>query len=260
MSQPLFVETHAHLYLDRFDEDRDEVIQRAREAGVLRIINIATDLASARQCIALAGQHEGLYATVGIHPNDGEQLDDAALAELEQLAGHEKVVGIGEIGLDFYWDHCAPEVQERAFRAQVRLATRLGLPIVIHNREAGRQILEVLKSESTSGLEGVFHCFSETVEIAQEALALGFHISFTGNLTFKKSTLPEVARQTPLERLLLETDCPFLSPEPKRGRRNEPARIIHIAEKLAEIKGIPLDEVAAATTRNAERLFGFDRS
>jgi len=251
----MLVETHAHLCFDKFDPDREEVIQRAMDIGVKKIINIATDLENAKQCIALAEAHEGLYATVGIHPTDGMKLTEPALVELKELASHQKVVAIGEIGMDFYWDTCPVDVQEFAFRQQIRLASELEMPLVIHNREAGRVILDILKSEGVENLQGVFHCFSETVEIAREVLDMGLHISFTGNLTFKKSTLSEVAKMIPADRLLLETDCPFLSPEPKRGRRNEPAHIVHIAQKLAELKGVSYDQIAEITTRNALSLF-----
>ncbi|MCH6558871.1 TatD family hydrolase [candidate division KSB1 bacterium] len=252
----MLIETHAHLYFDQFDEDREQVIQRADEADVKRIINIAVDLETSRQCIELAEKYEGLYATVGIHPNDSAKLGKDSLLELGELCGHKRVVAIGEIGMDFYWDRCPAEVQERAFREQIRLAKEVKLPIVIHNREAGPQIIEILKSEGASGLSGVFHCFSEDMTIAKEVLDFGFHISFTGNLTFKKSQLPEVAEIVPLDKLLLETDCPFLSPEPKRGRRNEPAHVVYIAQKLAEIKKVTFEEITEITTSNAKRLFG----
>jgi len=252
----MLIETHAHLYFDQFDEDREQVILRADEAGVKKIINIAVDLETSKQCIELAQKYEGLFATVGIHPNDSTKLGKDSLLELRELCGHKKVVAIGEIGMDFYWNRCPAEVQERAFREQIRLAKEVGLPIVIHNREAAPQIIEVLKSEDASELSGVFHCFSEDTAIAKEVLDLGFHISFTGNLTFKRSQLPEVAELVPLDKLLLETDCPFLSPEPKRGRRNEPAHVVHIAQKLAEIKKVEFAELAEVTTSNANRLFG----
>ncbi len=251
----MLVETHAHLYFDKFDDDREEVIRRAHGAGVEKIINIGIDIASSQQCIALAESHEGLFASVGIHPNDAGQLDAAALARLRELTAHEKVVAIGEIGLDFYWNTWPADEQERAFRTQLRLARELGLPVVIHNRDAGPAIVNVLRSEQGGGLTGVFHCFSENAGIAEQVLELGFYISFTGNLTFKKSALPEIARLVPLERLMLETDCPFLSPEPKRGRRNEPAYVRYIAEKLAEIKGVTPAQIATATTASAHRLF-----
>jgi TatD DNase family protein len=252
----MLIDTHAHLYFHQFDDDRDETIQRAFAAGVKKIINIGIDPETCRQSIAMAERYDGLFAVVGIHPNDAGLWSEATCAQLIEWRRHPKVVAIGEIGLDFYWDKTPAPVQENVFRQQIRLAKELALPIVIHNREAGREILDVLKSEGVSGLSGVFHCFSETTRIAEEILELGFYISFTGNLTFKKSELSEVAKIIPAERLLLETDCPFLSPEPKRGRRNEPAHVVYIAQKLAEIKELPFEELARATTANAQRLFG----
>jgi len=254
----MLIDTHAHLYFNQFDEDRDDTIQRAFEAGVKKIINIGTDPETCRQCIEMAEKYDGLFAVVGIHPNDAGRWNETVREQIIEWSRHPKVVAIGEIGLDFYWDKTPVPVQENAFRQQIRLAKELELPIVIHNRDAGREILDVLKSEKVNGLTGVFHCFSETKEIAAEVLELGFHISFTGNLTFKKSELPQVAKFVPIERLLLETDCPFLSPEPKRGRRNEPAHVVHIAQKLAEIKESPFEEIARITTENAHRLFGLD--
>lgn len=253
----MLVETHAHLTFDKFDADRDEIIDRAHKAGVDKIVNIGVDLASSVRCIELAERYSGLFAAVGIHPNDANKLNDASLERLRELTRHDKVVAIGEIGLDFYWDTCPAATQEKAFRVQLRLAREVGLPVVIHNREAGEAILKVLRSETIGEKKGVFHCFSEDEHIARQVLDLGFTISFTGNLTFKKSTLPQVAKNVPLDKLLIETDCPFLSPEPKRGKRNEPANCVHIARKLAEIKEISLAALSAATTANAYRFFGF---
>ncbi|MFQ5863774.1 MAG: TatD family hydrolase [bacterium] len=254
----MLIDTHAHLYFNHFDGDREQVIQRAFEAGVKKVINIGIDLETCRQCMEMAEKHTSLFATVGIHPNDSTKLDEKSLATLKEFAQHPKVVAIGEIGLDFYRERAPVEIQRQAFRNQIALAKDVALPIVIHNRQAVRQILDILKQEGTEGLGGVFHCFSEDEQIAEEVLELGFHISFTGNLTFKNSELPEVAKVVPLERLLLETDSPFLSPAPKRGRRNEPAHVIYIAQKLAEIKGTNFDEIERITTENAIRLFGVD--
>ncbi len=254
----MFIDTHAHLYFDRFDEDRDAVIQHAFDSDVKKIINIAIDLDSARNCVRLAEQYDGLFAAVGVHPNDAQLFNDETRDELKRLLEHPKVVAVGEIGMDYYWDKTSPVLQETVFRKQIQLAKDVGLPIIIHNRNAARDILKILKSEGVAGLTGVFHCFSEDAAVANDVLALGFRISFTGNLTFKKSTLPAVAKDVPLDRLLLETDCPFLSPEPRRGRRNEPAHVIYIAEKLAEIKGLSLGEICDKTTDNAVKLFGLE--
>ncbi|MFQ6112973.1 MAG: TatD family hydrolase [bacterium] len=252
----MLIDTHAHLYFNHFDADREDVIQRAFDAGVKKIINIGVDLDTCRQSIELAEKNAGLFAAVGIHPNDSTKLDENSLATLMEFTRHPKVVAIGEIGLDFYRERAPIEIQRQAFRKQIALAKDEALPMVIHNRQAVREILDILKEEGTEGLGGVFHCFSEDERIAEEVLEMGFHISFTGNLTFKKSNLPQVAQMVPLERLLLETDSPLLSPEPKRGRRNEPAHVVYIAQKLAEIKGSDVSEIEKITTDNAVSLFG----
>ncbi len=251
----MLTDTHAHLYFEHFDRDREAVIRRAFEGGLAFIINVGVDLTTSRTCIELAEQYDGLYAAVGIHPNDAGAFDEQAPAALRELAQHPRVVAIGEIGLDFYRGRTPRVQQEAAFRAQIRLAKELGLPIIIHNREAGPAVVDVLCDEGTDGLTGVFHCFSESVVVAETVLKRGFYVSFTGNLTFRNSTLPEVAQRVPLARLLLETDAPFLSPEPERGKRNEPAHVIYLAQKLAEIKQTTVSEVVETTFVNARRLF-----
>lgn len=255
MKNFLLIDTHAHLQLNHFDEDREAVIQRALEAGVEKIIVVSTDLASSRQSVALAEKHAGIYAAVGFHPTDCGAATDDDFAEIARLAQHPKVVAIGEIGMDFYWKNVPAEVQQRAFVRQLRLAQEIGKPVIIHNREAGEAILQTLRENDIRKLEGVFHCFSESIAYARQVLDLGCHISFTGNVTYKKSTLPEVAAFVPLERLLLETDCPFMTPAPHRGKRNEPAFTVHIAEKLAEITQASFDDVCQRTTQNAIALF-----
>jgi TatD DNase family protein len=249
------IDTHAHLTFDWFDDDREEVIERAREAGVEQIITVGTNLQDCGEAIELAERHPHLFAAVGIHPNDSEDFSDEALARLREWCRHPKVVAVGEIGLDFYRDRVPPERQEKAFRAQIALAKEVGLPVIIHNREATRALLEVLQEVGTEGLSGVFHCFSGNLEDAEQVLSLGFLISFAGNLTYKKSNLPEIAAAVPLERQLLETDSPFLAPMPRRGKRNEPAFVVHTAQRLAEIKGVDVATVAQVTTANARRLF-----
>jgi TatD DNase family protein len=253
--QPIFIDTHAHLQLAHFDADREAVIRRAREAGVEKIIVVSTDVTSSRQSLQLAEKYPGLFAAVGIHPTDCGKAAEEDFATIAELAQHPKVVAIGEIGLDFYWKPFSQEAQQRAFIRQLHLAQELRKPVIIHNREAGAAILQTLHDAGINHLSGVFHCFSENVEYAQRVLALGCHISFTGNLTYKKSTLPEVAAQVPLECLLLETDAPFMTPMPHRGKRNEPAYTVYIVEKLAEIKKISLAEAARQTTANAVSLF-----
>jgi len=249
-------DTHAHLDFPQFDGDREEVIERALAAGVRRIINVGADLASSRRAVALAEAHPPIYAAVGVHPHDAKTLTDEALAELLGLARHPKVVAIGEIGLDFYRDLSPREAQRQAFERQLALARELGLPVIVHDRNAHAEVMDVLRRR---GLRGVLHCFSGDLEMARQAIEMGFYISVAGPATFKNAKrLPEIVRQLPLERLLIETDCPYLAPHPHRGRRNEPAYVRLVAEAVADIKGLPLEEVARVTTANARALFGLE--
>lgn len=251
----MFIDTHAHLQISHFDADRAEVIQRALDAGVEKIIVVSTDVASSRQSIELAEKFSGLYAAVGIHPTDCAAATENDFVLIAELAQHPKAVAIGEIGMDFYWKPYSQETQQRALVAQLHLARELNKPVIIHNREASTAIMQILHAAGITSLSGVFHCFSEDADYAQQVLALGCHISFTGNLTYKKSTLPDVAARIPLERILLETDAPFMTPVPHRGERNEPGYVMHIAEKLAEIKKLSRAAVAQQTTANAVKLF-----
>lgn len=252
------IDSHAHLQWPKFDEDRDAVIERAQEAGVVAILTLATDLQTSHEVIRLAEKYSIVYAGVGIHPTDVAKAELAHLDEIAQLARHPKVVAIGETGMDFYWDKTTAAIQENFFIAQLELSAKLNLPVVIHNRESGQAILDVLAKVPDLPLKGVFHCFVEDVDYAHTVLDLGFHISFTGNITYKKSALAEISTAIPLGRLLLETDSPFMSPVPMRGKRNEPAYVRHIAEKHAEIRKLSLQTICTATTRNARSLFGFD--
>lgn len=253
----MLIDSHAHLDGKEFDQDRDEVIAFARKMGVDRIINIGFDLPSSRRSVNLAGQYPGVYAAVGFHPHDAKKAGENYLAELEKLASHPKVVAIGEIGLDYYYNHSEPEVQKRVFREQIRLAKRIGKPIVIHDRDAHADILHILKEEKAGENGGVLHCFSGSYEMAKECMKMGFYISLAGPVTFKNAKKGlDVAVNVPLNRLLIETDSPYLTPEPYRGKRNEPGYVRYVAERIAALKGIPLEEVAEATTRNAEELFG----
>ncbi len=253
------IDSHAHLYFDRFDDDRDDVIRRAREAGVEGVINIGIDVPTSRAAIDLARRHDGFWATVGLHPTSDIADLDADLAAIESLveSAPREVVAIGEIGLDYYWDNVSPEEQRPRVERQLDLATRLELPIVIHCRDALDDLLELLESRDPAARPpGVFHCFGGTAEHAQRALDLGYAISFAGNVTFPKARdLQEAARIVPLDRLLLETDCPFLAPQPRRGKRNEPAFATLTRDYLAELKHVPSAELDAATRRTTIELF-----
>ncbi|MCW5873637.1 MAG: TatD family hydrolase [Anaerolineales bacterium] len=262
------IDTHCHLDFDAFDNDRAEVIARAQEAGVEVMLNPSTDLANAHGVVALAQQHAAVYAAVGVHPNSSTQWSADSAAELRQLAGQPKVQAIGEIGLDYYWDDAPHDVQHKVLQAQLELAAEMELPVILHNREASKDLLAILL-EWQAGLHasnnplaqrpGVLHSFSADQAVADKALAAGYFLGFTGPLTFKNAPeLQAIAQHAPLERILVETDSPFLSPHPQRGQRNEPARVQLVAGKLAELKGVAIDEVAAATTANARYLFGIE--
>jgi len=256
VSGQALVDTHAHLNFDSFDGDRENVIQRAREAEIGAIVNVAIDVPTSDASLALAETYPEIWASVGVHPQDAHTLDDAGRQRLRELTKHPKVVAVGEVGLDFYRDYNPREVQERVFREMLGLAQEADLPLIIHTRDSIERTLALLEEKLAEGpLRGVFHCFSGDREIAERVLALGFYVSFCGNLTFKNSRLPEVLKVVPLERLLLETDSPFMAPVPHRGKRNEPAFVRLTARKIAEIKGLPLEQVVARTTENAVQLF-----
>ncbi len=247
------LDPHAHLSFSQFDADREAVIRRARESGLIAVIEIGADLESSRAAVTLAEQYDFIYAAVGIHPHDTETLTPMVLAELRELARHPKVVAIGEIGLDYYRDLSPRPAQRRAFEAQLALAAELGRPVVIHCREAWEDTLTMLQGW---GGGGVIHSYSGGPGHLDEVLALGFFIGLSGPVTFPKSErLRAVAAAVPLERLLVETDCPYLTPQPHRGERNEPAYVRYVVEEIARVRGLPVEEVARATAENAQRLF-----
>lgn len=250
------IDTHAHLDFKDFDTDRDEVVRRAHEAGIHTIINIATDFESCERVLRLADHFPNMYAVLGVHPHDAKIWQGEKSAErLRRLASHKKTVAIGEIGLDYFRDLSPREQQRRAFIEQIAVARDLKLPIVIHNRDAFGDIFDVVLKEDAYMVGGVFHCFSGTVMEAQKTIDLGFHISVNGILTYKNSTMAEVGRAVRLDRILLETDCPFLAPHPHRGKRNEPAFVAQIAERLAELRGVGREDVSRQTDANAAMLF-----
>lgn len=254
---PVLVDTHAHLDDPQFEHDLEETIRRAVAAGVHFIITVGTNITSSKSAVAIAEAYEGVFAAVGVHPHEAKETDKRTWEELRQLAKHPRVIAIGEIGLDFYRNLSPAPDQRRAFRAQLRMAKELGLPIIVHDRDAHREVLEMLQADG-AGLQGVMHCFSGSLETAQEAIQMGFYISTAGSVTFPNAIrLREVIARVPLERLLVETDCPYLAPMPYRGRRNEPVYLRLIATKVAETRGISFQSIAQATTVNARRLFGF---
>ena len=251
----MLIDSHAHIQLDKFDADRGAVLERAQEAGVHAIMVIGFDLETSRGAIALAEKYNQVYATIGMHPHDAKDLHDETIHIFHELAAHPKVVAIGEMGLDYYRNLSPRPIQKAAFERQLDLAEELDLPIVIHNREAYHDILPILQARC-GRVRGVMHCFSGDVEIMHQSLALGFHIGIGGPVTYRKSdALQEVARKTPADALLVETDCPWLAPQFRRGKRNEPAYVRATAEKIAELRGISLEEIGEITTRNFEGLF-----
>jgi TatD DNase family protein len=255
MPAEMLVDTHAHLDMAELAGDLEGVLGRARDAGVSRIVTIGTDEASSRAAVSLAAGREPVFCAVGLHPHEASRWSAGLAAELLSLAASPKVVAWGEVGLDFYRMHSPRPAQERAFREQIGLAAQRGLPLIVHVRDAHEEALAILAQEGAS--RGVFHCFSGNERLAERVLELGFYISLAGPLTFKNASKPvRVAERVPLGRLLVETDCPYLAPVPHRGRRNEPAYLVHTAARLAEIKGVEVAEVARATTRNAKNLFG----
>ncbi|MDQ0872066.1 TatD DNase family protein [Paenibacillus sp. V4I3] len=253
----MLTDSHTHLNAEQFNEDQDEVIQRALDAGVTRIVNVGFNRETIPSSIALAERYDFIYSTVGWHPVDAIDMMPGDLEWIEELCKHEKVVAIGEIGLDYYWDKSPKDVQQRVFREQIRLARKLGMPIVIHNRDAHHDILHILKEEKAEEVGGIMHCFSGSWETAKQCLDMNFHISFGGPVTFKNARQPkEVLAQVPLDRLLIETDAPYLTPHPFRGKRNETGYVRLVAETAAEIRGMTLEEIAEITTNNAIRLLG----
>lgn len=232
----------------------DAAVQRAREAGVAWVLNPGSTWAEAPGVLAVADRYPQVFAAVGIHPHEADSWGAESYERLNRLAQHPKVVAIGETGLDYYYQHGSMDAQKRAFAEQIRLARELDLPLIVHTRDAEADTLSILEEEGPH--RGVMHCFTGTWELAESALERGFHISFSGVITFKKSEdLREVARRVPLERMLIETDAPYLAPPPYRGKRNEPAFVVKIAEQLAELHGVPVEEIARISTENALRLF-----
>jgi len=259
----MYVDSHSHIEMGDFNQDRDEVIQRALDAGIDLIVDIGDgDLSrdSHSAAFQVAEQYPFIFTTVGVHPHEARLLDENLYSRLAEMAHHPKVIAVGEIGLDYHYDHSPREVQREAFRKQLRLARERELPVVIHTREAEADTVEIIREEwSGSANHGIIHCFTGTRWLADAAVKLGFYISFSGVLTFKKACdLRETAAALPLDRILIETDCPFLAPEPYRGHRNEPAYVVETARRLAELRGVTSEEIGRITSENFMSAFAMD--
>ena len=253
----MFIDTHAHLFLPNFSSDLPEVIENAQKAGVTKIIVPATCLDTSRQAIQLTEEYDCIYAAVGVHPHDTEKWQPVWIKEIDELITHEKVVAIGEIGLDYYYDFSPRNVQIKAFEAQMELAKDKGMPVVIHNRDSNDDVMNIARKYSGDGFKAQFHCFAGSIDNARELIELGHYISFPGNITFVKAdTLRTVLGRIDTENLLLETDSPFMTPVPYRGKRNEPANIPLIAQKIAEVHHLTVEDVARTTSYNVFKLFG----
>lgn len=250
----MLFDSHAHYDDSRFDDDRDELLLSMAQNGISNIVNIGADLESSKSTVKLAEKYDFIYAAVGVHPHDVKDMDDVVLAEIARLSQNEKVVAIGEIGLDYYYDNSPRDAQKYWFKKQMELAYNLNLPVVIHSRDATEDTIKICKESKIHG--GIIHCFSGSVESAKIFLDLGYHISFAGPVTFKNArALPEVAKIVPEDRLLIETDCPYMAPDPHRGKRNCSIYVKHVAEKIAELRGVSVEHIAKATSDNAKKLF-----
>ncbi|MDM5196819.1 TatD family hydrolase [Fictibacillus enclensis] len=249
-------DTHAHLNAIQFEEDLEDVIQRALDEGISHIVVVGFDQPTIKGALKLADTYDFIYAAVGWHPVDAVDMTPEDLQWIEELADHPKVVAIGEMGLDYHWDKSPKDVQKRVFRQQIQLAKKVKLPIIIHNREATQDVVDILREEGAEEVGGIMHCYSGSLEVAKECMEMNFYISFGGPVTFKNAKKPkEVAKEIPIDRLLIETDCPYLSPHPLRGKRNEPSYVKYVAEAIAELREMPLEDLVKKTTENAKRLY-----
>ncbi|MDN4527432.1 TatD family hydrolase [Fictibacillus fluitans] len=249
-------DTHAHLNAIQFEEDLEDVIQRALDEGISHIVVVGFDQPTIKGALKLADTYDFIYAAVGWHPVDAVDMTPEDLQWIEELADHPKVVAIGEMGLDYHWDKSPKDVQKRVFRQQIQLAKKVRLPIIIHNRDATQDVVDILREEGAEEVGGIMHCYSGSLEVAKECMDMNFYISFGGPVTFKNAKKPkEVAKEIPIDRLLIETDCPYLSPHPLRGKRNEPSYVKYVAEAIAELREMPLEALVKKTTENAKRLY-----
>lgn len=252
----MLIDTHVHLNAHQYDEDLDEVIQRARENGLEKMVVVGFDRPTITRTMELIEEYDDIYGVIGWHPVDAIDCTDDDLAWIEELSKHEKIVGIGETGLDYHWDKSPKDVQKALFRKQLALAKRVNLPIIIHNRESTDDCVEILKEENAQDIGGIMHAFSGDEKTADEIIAMNFYVSLGGPVTFKNAQLPkDIAVHVPLDKLLVETDAPYLTPHPYRGKRNEPAHVKLVAEKIAELRRMTYEDLAEATTENAKRLY-----
>jgi TatD DNase family protein len=249
----MLTDTHCHLFYKELKNDLDAIISRAIDMKVTRFICVGTNIEDSKECLSISENNDNIFASVGVHPHDAQNVLEGYIDEIYELMEYESMVAIGEMGLDYFRNISEPLIQEKVFREQVKVAQDLNRPIIFHNREADSDIIKVLSDYPD--VIGVAHCFSSNLDTANALLEMGYYISFSGNLTFKNSHLPEIAKEIPLERLLVETDSPYLSPEPHRGKKNEPSRVRFVAEKLAEIKKISFEDIAKHTHENASELF-----
>jgi TatD DNase family protein len=255
----MLFDTHTHINANEFQEDVEEVIQRALDAGLEKMVVVGFDRPTITKAMELIEQYDFVYASIGWHPVDAIDMVEEDLVWIEELSRHPKVIAIGEMGLDYHWDKSPKDIQKEVFRKQIRLAKKVKLPIVIHNREATADIVEILKEEEAKEVGGIMHCYGGSVETALECINMNFYISLGGTVTFKNARKPkEVAEAISLDHLLIETDCPYLAPTPFRGKRNEPSYVKLVAEEIAAIKGVSYEEVASKTTENAKKLFGIN--
>lgn len=253
----MLIDTHVHLNADQYDDDLQEVIDRALSEGIDRMFVVGFDTKTIERTMKLIDQYDFIYGIIGWHPVDAIDCTDERLEWIESLSKHPKIIGIGEMGLDYHWDKSPKDIQKDVFRKQIALAKRVQLPIIIHNREATQDCVDILKEEHAEEIGGIMHSFSASPEIADDVInKLNFYVSLGGPVTFKNAKQPkEVAKHVPFDRLLVETDAPFLSPHPYRGKRNEPARVTLVAEQIAELRDVSYEEVCRQTSENAERLF-----
>lgn len=257
MPDMVLVDTHAHLDIEDFDADRDEVVKRAALGGVAAIVNASFDLDSSRRSVDLAGKYRGIYSLVGIHPHDAGDVPEGYLDVLRDLAGKAAVVALGEMGLDHYRDLSPRPAQQRVFREQLALARELDMPVVIHDRDAHGDVMSILRQDGVPARGGIMHCYSGSWEMAQECMKMGFYISIAGPVTYPNAArLKDIAARLPLDRMLVETDCPYLTPQAYRGKRNEPAYVRLVAEEIASLRGMSPADFARAATANTEKVFG----